>query len=138
MFTAKEISYLKSQPLARIATVARDGQPDVTPVGFEFDGTYFFIGGHSLTNTRKYENIQAGQPKVGLVIDDLKSVEPWYPRGIRIYGTADLVERDGRLGHTTYIRITPQTSWSWNVEDEGATKRHKTIHSVTTSMHPSN
>ena len=44
-FTEDEAAYLKSQPLARVATVDPDGQPDVTPVSFEFDGTYFYVGG---------------------------------------------------------------------------------------------
>jgi pyridoxamine 5'-phosphate oxidase family protein len=44
-FTEDETAYLKSQPLARIATVGPGGQPDVTPVSFEFDGTYFYVGG---------------------------------------------------------------------------------------------
>ena len=44
-FTEDEVAYLKSQPLARLATVDADGQPDVVPVGFEFDGTYFYVGG---------------------------------------------------------------------------------------------
>lgn len=44
-FTAEELAYLRSQPLGRIATVGADGQPDVVPVGFEYDGTYFYVGG---------------------------------------------------------------------------------------------
>jgi len=45
MFSDEEISYIKSQHLARLATVGPDGQPDVVPVGFDFDGTYFYCGG---------------------------------------------------------------------------------------------
>lgn len=39
-FNDEEIGCLRSQRLARIATVAPDGQPDVVPVGYEFDGTH--------------------------------------------------------------------------------------------------
>jgi len=45
MFSESEISYIRSQYLARIATVNSDGQPDVVPVGYEFDGSVFYIGG---------------------------------------------------------------------------------------------
>src|SRR5690242_859561 len=45
-FTTEEITYLESQPLARLATVSADGQPDAVPVGFEFDGTDFYVSGH--------------------------------------------------------------------------------------------
>ena len=44
-FTDDEIAFMNAQPLARIATVSADGQPDVVPVGFEFDGTYINVGG---------------------------------------------------------------------------------------------
>src|SRR5918911_1665087 len=116
MFTDKEIAYLKSQPLARIATVSPDGQPDVVPVGFEFDGRYFYVGGHGLTATRKYKNVQQGGTQVALVVDDLVSVRPWNPHGVRIYGTAEIVQRKGHLGEGAYLRITPTVSWSWNIE----------------------
>lgn len=43
MFSDKEINYLKSQRLARVATVSGELQPDVSPVGFEFDGESFYI-----------------------------------------------------------------------------------------------
>src|SRR5918995_895182 len=72
MFSEKEIAYLKSQRLARIATTSEDMQPDVAPVGFDFDGTYFYVGGINLPTTLKYKNVQKN-PKVSLVIDDLES-----------------------------------------------------------------
>jgi pyridoxamine 5'-phosphate oxidase family protein len=60
MFSQQEQAYLQTQMLARLATVAPDGQPDVDVVGFQFDGTHFYIGGYQLTTTRKYKNIVAG------------------------------------------------------------------------------
>jgi pyridoxamine 5'-phosphate oxidase family protein len=115
-FTEEEIAYLRSQPLARIATVSPDGQPDVAPVGFEFDGTYFYVGGIDPANTRKFRNVRAGNDKVALAIDDLVSTDPWTPRFMRIYGTAELIERQGRFGSGAYMRITPTVSWSWNLD----------------------
>ena len=121
MFTEKEIAYLKSQPLARIATVAEDGQPDVVPVGFDFDGNHIYIGGHNNETTRKYKNVLTGSSQVALAIDDLKSVNPWQPRGIKIYGHADIVEREeGYVGSGSYLRIRPTQSWSWNIEGPSA------------------
>ena len=115
-FTDEEIAYLRSQRLARIATVSSDGQPDVVPVGFEFDGTHIYVGGLDPARTRKFRNVQAGNSKVALVIDDLVSAQPWTPRYLRIYGTAELVERQGQFGPAPYLRITPTISWSWNLE----------------------
>ena len=62
-FTEDEIDYLKSAPLARIATVGADDQPDVAPVGFEFDGTYLWVGGRAPERTRKFLNVQAATPR---------------------------------------------------------------------------
>ena len=117
-FTEEEAAYLQSQPLARIATVGPDGQPDVTPVGFEFDGTYLYVGGHAPERTRKFLNVEAApgsQAKVALVVDDLVSTDPWTPRGLRVYGTAELMQREGMFGPGAYMRITPELSWSWNL-----------------------
>jgi pyridoxamine 5'-phosphate oxidase family protein len=45
MFDEREVKYIQSQRLARISTVDEDCQPDVVPVGFDFDGENFYIGG---------------------------------------------------------------------------------------------
>jgi pyridoxamine 5'-phosphate oxidase family protein len=92
VFTEKEIAYVKAQRLARIGTVSADSQPDVSPVGFEFDGDFIYIGGMNNEATRKYKNVALGNTQVALSIDDLESVDPWTPRGIRVFGTADIVE----------------------------------------------
>jgi pyridoxamine 5'-phosphate oxidase family protein len=115
MFSATEVAYLASQRLARIATASQALQPDVAPVGFDFDGTYFYVGGRNIPTTLKYKNTQTN-PYVALVIDDLESITPWRPRGIKIHGLADRTTRDGYAGAGTYIRITPQKKWSWGIE----------------------
>ena len=121
-FTEEEIAYLRSQGLGRLATVGADGQPDVVPVAVEFDGTFLWVGGTpEVTRTRKFRNVAAGRAKVSVVIDDMESVEPFIARGIRIYGHAEQpFERVGMVGPGIYMRITPTTSWSWNLEGEPA------------------
>ncbi|WP_262699504.1 MULTISPECIES: PPOX class F420-dependent oxidoreductase [Streptomyces] len=134
-FTEEEIRYLRSQQLARIATVSADDQPDVAPVGFEYDGTYLYVGGADPVRTRKWRNVEAGKTKVALVIDDLVRTSPWTPRYLRVYGTAELVQRKGRLGTAPYIRITPTVSWSFNLEGEPFTHDRKV--SVRRTVHES-
>lgn len=117
-FTPAEIDYLNTQPLARLATVAPSGQPDVVPVAFEYDGASFWVGGsgESVMSTRKVRNVD-GSRAVALVIDDMVSFDPFIARGIRVYGVADPpVERVGLVGPGFYIRITPRKSWSWNMD----------------------
>lgn len=120
-FTSEEIEYLQSQPLARLATRAAGGQPDVMPVNFEFDGSHFWVGGsgESVLATRKFRNVSGGNTEVALVVDDLVSFDPFVARGIRVYGHAEgPVERVGMVGPGYYLQITPTVSWSWNMAGE--------------------
>ena len=119
MLSEAEVEYLKTQRLARIASASPKGVPEVSPVGFEFDGKYFWVGSHSqeiFPRTRRYKNIVGGNNRVSVVIDDLPSVDPWRPRGIKISGTAEVTEHDGIFGKGRYLRITPKISFSWGIE----------------------
>jgi pyridoxamine 5'-phosphate oxidase family protein len=118
MFSEAEITYLKSQYLARLATVSNKGQPTVDAVGYEYDGARFYIGGLALPSSRKYKNVADGNHKVSLIIDDLESIQPWKPRQIKVHGLAEIVERDGRFGQKEYLAITPTVSWSFGIEGE--------------------
>jgi pyridoxamine 5'-phosphate oxidase family protein len=133
-FNEEEKAYLSSQRLARLATVAPDGQPDVVPVGFEFDGTDFYIVGLDLVSTRKYRNVADGNRQVALVVDDIVSTEPFVPRFVRVYGVASVMERDGAAGRRTCLRISPTVSWSWNLKGRprngGQFRPRKATHSA--------
>src|SRR5262252_5024118 len=115
MFSEKEVAYLKSQRLARIATVSGVGEPDVAPVGFTFDGQHFLVGGIDLRRTLKYKNAMA-TGRAALVVDDLATVDPWEPRGIKIHGSARITQGKGYAGTGEYIEITPERYWSWGIE----------------------
>lgn len=137
MFSADEVAYLNSQPLARLSTVNDGGQPDVVPVAFEFDGVGFWVGGGgTVVNTRKIRNVVAGRRLVALVVDDLVSLQPFVARGVRVYGVAgEPEERVGMVGPGTYVRITPTVSWSWNLDGQPAADEWypmaRTEHSIT-------
>jgi pyridoxamine 5'-phosphate oxidase family protein len=120
-FTTHEADYLRSQLLGRLATVAANGQPDNAAVGYRLqsDGS-ILIGGMNVTGTRKWRNVEAGNDKVAFVVDDLLSTKPWRPRGVRIYGRAELVETNGQFGPGKYLRIAPEVSWSWGLEPADA------------------
>jgi pyridoxamine 5'-phosphate oxidase family protein len=88
---------LKSQCLARIATAPspeENGtvQPDVVPVGFDFDAEYIYVGGINHIKSTKYKNVQKNN-RVAIIIYALKTIDPWDPCGMKIYGTADIVTR---------------------------------------------
>ena len=121
LFSEPEIQYLKTQRLARVATVSGKGQPDVVPVAFEFDvkENCFYVGSHNqeiFHLTHKYKNVRDGNNKVALVVDDLESVDPWRPRSLKVYGTAEVVDHNGQFGFGKYLCITPKTSWSLGIK----------------------
>ncbi len=108
MFDAHEGAFLASQRLARLATVTAHGQPDCDAVGFEFDGERFYVGGRTLPQSRKYKNIAGGNHLVSLIIDDVASVDPWRPCGIKLHGMAEIVTREGRFGTKEYFIVDPR------------------------------
>lgn len=76
MFDDTELAYLRSQRLGRLATVDDDGQPDNSPVTFDFDGEVFWIGGFDVTATRKYKNVVSGTPRWLSSLMTSASVDP--------------------------------------------------------------
>lgn len=111
-FTPAELEYLRSQPLMRFASASLNGRPDVAPVGFWLDGDDILTGGFDITKTQRYRNV-GKNPRVSVVIDDVASVEPWSPRGVKVIGTALIEQVDG----SARFRITPEVIISWALND---------------------
>lgn len=124
IFTPAEIEYITSQPLCRIATVGKDGQPHVTPVAFRYDAETdtFDVGGHGSFSMRKKWRDAEQNPQVAIVIDDIASTNPWKVRGIEIRGTVELLTTGGeKIGPgfgTERFRITPKRIVSWGLDTE--------------------
>lgn len=121
VFTDPEVEYLRSQRLARLSTASADGQPDVSAVGFRLEGDDIVSGGIDLTKTVRFRHL-ADNPQACIVIDDLASLDPWRPRGVKARGQA-LVEEDDDALH---IRIRPEVVWSWGLNPD-AEKRFYSI-----------
>jgi len=122
-FTDAEVSYLKSQPLGRLATAGPDGQPHVVPVSFRYNSKEdaIEIGGHSgFAKRKKYRDV-VQNPRVAFVVDDLRSVNPWAARGIEIRGKAEVLATGGtELGpgfDPEMFRIRPTRIISWGQFD---------------------
>lgn len=104
-----------------MASVSPKGQPEVSPVGFEWDGKYFYVGTHDpkfFPMTQRVKNVSRGNARVSLVVDDLVSVDPWTVRGLKVIGKAEIVEHKGIFGPGKYLRITPRVSVSWGIEEK--------------------
>jgi pyridoxamine 5'-phosphate oxidase family protein len=110
VFTDAEVAYLATQRLARLATASTAGEPDVSAVGFGIEGDAIVSGGMDITKTVRYRHLREN-PRATIVIDDLASIEPWSPRGIKVRGHASLEDDNGRLR----IRISPEVIWSWGI-----------------------
>ena len=115
-FTQSELEFLRSSRLGRIATSSSSGEPDVAVVGYRLlDDMRVEVGGMDNTRTRKYHNAKAN-PRASFVVDELASVDPWRPRGLKFTGPAALGE-DAR-GRPTLV-LSAETVWSWGL-NEGA------------------
>jgi pyridoxamine 5'-phosphate oxidase family protein len=113
VFTEPELRYLAGgKQLGRIATVGADGTPHVVPVGWIYNAARetIDVGGHELERTKKFRDV-ARSERAAIVIDDLKSTDPWRPRGIEIRGRAEAI-----VFPTPLIRIHPERIVSWGLE----------------------
>ena len=112
-FTQKEIEYLRSGLLGRIATVGHDGTPHIAPVGFSYNAELdaIDIGGRDMANTKKFRDV-ARSGRAALVVDDVQP--PWQPRGIELRGRAEVIDRAQPL-----IRIHPERIVTWGIDSDG-------------------
>lgn len=92
--TEEEVkNVLKTNPLARLATADKKGQPHVIPIGIFSDGDTVFI--HTAQNTKKAKNMTEN-PKVSLVVDYYMET-PRLEVGIVINGTAKRLEKSEEI-----------------------------------------
>jgi len=71
VFTDAELRYLSEFRLGRIATVGRDGTPDVAPVGWSYDPErdVIEVGGRDFARSKKYHDVRRSR-RAAIVIDD--------------------------------------------------------------------
>jgi len=95
-FTGPELEFLRSQRLARLATVGPTGWPHVVPVMFKLtDAGDFEFDADGV----KLRNITA-EPRAALVVDGAPK------RGVAVQGHATVI------GHER-ARLTPTRKFSW-------------------------
>lgn len=120
-FTQKEIEYLKSQRLGRLATVNEAGEPHVVPVGYRYNAQLdtIDIGGANMSKSRKFRDATQ-QGHVAFVVDDV--LPPWVPRGVEIRGRAETIVAAGQQtfagGFPEIIRIHPSRIVGWGLDTD--------------------
>jgi pyridoxamine 5'-phosphate oxidase family protein len=119
-FSEKEIEYLNSQRLGRLATLSQDGSPHLTVAGFRYnpETDTIDIGGRGMGKSKKYRDVQR-DGRVAFVIDDVRP--PWSPRGIEIRGKAETLNEGGDFRPNfdgAFIRIHPTYIVGWSIEGD--------------------
>ncbi len=120
VFSEKELDYLASERLGRLATIGTDGFPHVVPLGWSYNPALdtIDVGGRDLAKTKKFRNVQAN-PKVALVIDDV--LPPWRPRCVMVRGEAEALEEAASADSKrleAVIRIHPRQVINWGLDDK--------------------
>lgn len=129
IFKGSELSFLKSQDVARLATASKDATPQVTPVVYAMDGENMIIA--TDYGTRKLKNLKEN-PKTCAVVDEYNP-----NKGIIIWGNCGIHERGEEYvrllkvlfdrfdfyrnhpwgeGESPILRIIPSKSSSWGIE----------------------
>jgi len=122
-FTHAERDYLRDvHPMARLATVGRDGTPHVMPIGmYTLDDATDAIdtGGRELPTTKKWRDV-VRSGRAAIVVDDV--LPPFSPRGIEIRGRAEVID-----GPQPVIRLHPERIVAWGLDDTGAMRNARDV-----------
>jgi pyridoxamine 5'-phosphate oxidase family protein len=99
IFTPTELEFLRSQRIARVATVGPTGWPHVVPVMYSVtdDGALEFD-----VDGVKLRNLQA-EPRAAMVVDAMGP-----KRGVSMQGRAELIAPER-------ARVTPEHKFSWGL-----------------------
>jgi pyridoxamine 5'-phosphate oxidase family protein len=99
LFTPSELDFLRSQRIARLATVGASGWPQVVPVMYALDddGAFDFdVDGVKLRNL-------SSEPRAAMVIDAMGP-----KRGVAVQGRTVLIA-------AARARLTPVRKFSWGL-----------------------
>lgn len=121
-FTDAELSFLSRQTRGHLATVGRDGRPQVKPLGFTYNahlGT-IDITGMNMAGSAKYRNVHAN-PSVAFVVDEVTAPSVEGAHFLEIRGDAETtIGTHDLAGHLApeIIRIYPRRVLSLNVDPD--------------------
>ncbi len=130
VFTAKELEYMASQRLGRLATINPHGHPQNAPVSFRYnpEEDAIDIGGRWMSQSKKFRNVEK-HAHVAFVIDDVLYT-PWHARGVEIRGVAEQVATGGKAifgpeydADDAILRIHARQIISWGLEGSAYASR---------------
>jgi pyridoxamine 5'-phosphate oxidase family protein len=121
-FTTREIEYLESQSMGRLATVGPDGRPHIVPLTYRYnpDEDTIDLGGIDFANTKKWRDAQANE-RVTFLVDDFS---PTAAHAVEVRGDAEIHETGGEAINPRFpqfvpqfIRLRPRRVVSWGLEE---------------------
>lgn len=121
--TDAEVAYLAAQPLGRMATVQPNGQPQNSPMGFQWNPATQTVDllGFRMRKTQKWKNV-AQNNRIAFVVDDLISQQPFQARMLEIRGTVELLTNPADLvregGDGAVIRLHPRKIISMGIDPD--------------------
>jgi pyridoxamine 5'-phosphate oxidase family protein len=117
-----EQRFLARQPRGHLATVGRDGTPQVKPLAFTYNAALgtIDIAGMNMAGSAKYRNVRAN-PRVAFVVDEVTGPSVAGAHFLEIRGEAEhAVVPDDPTGHLAadIIRIHPRRVLSYNIDPD--------------------
>lgn len=84
-FSPKELAFIQSNEVCRLATASRDGLPHVVPVNYIFLDGYFYVA--TDYDAKKFRNVKENN-RVALLVDTVKP-----NRAVLIEGVTHIIDR---------------------------------------------
>ncbi len=121
-FHEAEVRFLARHPRGHLATLGRNGTPQVKPLGFAYNSALgtIDITGLNMSASAKYRNVQAN-PHVAFVVDEVTEASMEGAHFLEVRGVAETaVDSDNPQGHLApeIIRIHPRRIVSFNVDPD--------------------
>jgi hypothetical protein len=87
-------TFLRTQPVCRVATVGANGRPHASALWFAWDGTALWL--NSLTRSQRWADVDR-DPRLSVIIDD-GGTDFMALRGIELQGSAQIIGEVPRKG----------------------------------------
>ncbi|MCX4614830.1 MULTISPECIES: pyridoxamine 5'-phosphate oxidase family protein [Streptomyces] len=97
-------TFLRTQPLCRVATVGRDGDPHVSALWFAWDGSTLWL--NSLVRSQRWTDLDR-DPRLSVIVDD-GGKDFMALRGVELRGSIEVVGEAPRKGDALDELVRPE------------------------------
>ncbi|MFF8026781.1 pyridoxamine 5'-phosphate oxidase family protein [Streptomyces sp. NPDC007896] len=97
-------TFLRTQPLCRVATVGRNGDPHVSALWFVWDGSTLWL--NSLVRSQRWTDLDR-DPRLSVIVDD-GGTDFMALRGVELRGSVEVVGEAPRKGDPLDELVHPE------------------------------